>query len=104
MSARVFVWPERTYEELGAERWAVSWKTVRPGANVNEEIDFDVDLVDRAVACRTHAAAVARARRAAAEDYFGGAVVQRQVVAWDVEEDRIAEWAPAGEPEYVEDR
>lgn len=32
MSARVWVYPEKRYEELGAERWQVSWEQVKVSA------------------------------------------------------------------------
>lgn len=44
---RVFVYPEKTREELGAERWQVSWEELRPEAKGKPDIDPDNDVVYR---------------------------------------------------------
>jgi hypothetical protein len=110
---RVFVYPEKTYEEMGAERWEVEWQTVRPSAVKRveaaeargdyDEIDMDRDLIYHYRHYSSQAAAMRAARGVVnlGRTEFGCATVVRQVVDWYVEEDRIAEWATAGDVLYV---
>jgi hypothetical protein len=112
---RVFVYPEKTHEELGARRWEVEWFTVGPSAlariraaearGEQDEVDPDRDIVShaRTFPHRSKGLAVALAKRMAECDgsAYGCAIVTEEVVDWYVEEDRIAEWVSVGEPIYV---
>jgi hypothetical protein len=112
---RVFVYPEKTYEELGTRRWEVEWHTVKPKAIARvaaaeakgeyDEIDPDSDIVThtRSFPARCKGLAVALAKRMAEcpTSAYGCATVMEQAVDWYVEEDRIAEWVNVGEPVYV---
>jgi hypothetical protein len=111
---RVWVYPEKTYEEFGAVRWEVEWQTVGPRAlkriaaaearGEQDEVDIDRDLVyhyrhyDNEKAAVKAARAIVNLGHATA---FGCATVTKEVVDWYVEEDRIAEWAAVGEATYV---
>lgn len=111
---RVWVYPDKEWQELGARRFEVEWQTVKPKAKARidaaeakgelDEVDPDTDLdyhyrayTDKQKALRA-ARGVVNLRRTA----YGCATVTEQVVDWYVEEDRIAEWANVGEPEYVD--
>jgi hypothetical protein len=112
---RVFVYPEKTYEELGAKRWEVEWYTVKAKAlqrvrDAEACGDYDEIDPDRDVVChyatyphRAKGLALARAKKEAACELsaYGSATVTEQAVDWYVEDDRIAEWANVGEPIYV---
>lgn len=112
---RVFVYPEKTYEELGAKRWDVEWfvvtekalRRVREAEEKGETEDIDPD---RDVLCyhkpfpwKAKGLAIAYAKKMAVceRSAYGSATVTPEVVDWYVEEDRIAEWTNAGEPIYV---
>jgi hypothetical protein len=112
---RVFVYPEKTMEELGAKRWEVEWHTVKPSAlarvkaaearGEQDEYDPDCDIRShsRVFPHRAKGLALALAKRMAECDgsAYGCATVTEEVVDWYVEDDRIAEWTTIGEPIYV---
>ncbi len=112
---RVFVYPEKAYEELGAKRWDVEWYTVGPKAlkrvadaearGESDEVDPDRDVVchHKPFPWRAKGLAIAYAKKMAncERSAYGFAIITPEVVDWYVEEDRIAEWANAGEPIYV---
>jgi hypothetical protein len=100
---RVWVYPEREWAELGAERWEVEWQTVKPGSRAKAEIDPDCDIDWHCRQYPTKAKALAAARGVVnlGRTAYGCATVTRQVVDWYVEEDRVAEWADAADPIYV---
>lgn len=106
---RVWVFPEKVYEELGAERWEVEWWEVPANWALMSDDDRENYDPDRFPCCyETFRGAGAQkkaqrfAKRQASHraNAFGSATVTRQVVDWYVEEDRVAEWSNAGEPEY----
>ena len=105
---RVFVYPEKTYEEFGAERWTCEWYTLpkgwkpEPGCE-GDSPDPDV-MVCNVSAHKTRLQAVSAAKRRLknGDDFYGNPIVRRQVIDWYVEEDRIAEWNDVDEPIYVE--
>jgi hypothetical protein len=113
---RVWVYPEKVYEELGAKRWEVEWQTVSPKAlkriaeaearGEYDEVDIDSDLISHFVVYphRAKGLAMAYARKMVncANSAFASVMVQEQVVDWYVEEDRIAEWSNIGETIYVD--
>jgi len=107
---KVWVYPEKTYEELGAVRWEVEWDVMTKGyharvaADPNYESDMDSDFAFAYRTFKTEKSAKAFARKIVkAGDTAGGAArVQKQVVDWFVEEDRVAEWADVGETDYVD--
>src|SRR5262249_47504042 len=98
---RVYLYPERQYEEFGAQRFEAEWEAFTPEAQKRYDSDPDFDLDPdsdiqwQRAYFKTKTAAVNRARKAIDnyETVFGGATVTRQVVDWFVEEDRIAKWA-----------
>lgn len=107
---RVWVFPEKTYEDFGAERWEVEWYEVPENwALLTDEQKENYFPEDFPCQCRTFtgvgAERMARqfAKRQATHraNAFGCATVVRQVVDWYVEEDRIAEWSNVGDVEYV---
>ncbi len=110
---RVFVWPEKTQEELGAERWEVEWQTVSKKAQARiaateargdvDDIDPDADIVTHAKYYPTQAQALRAARAVVnlGHTAYGCATVVKQTVEWYVEKDRIAEWSNVGDVEYV---
>lgn len=101
---RVWVYHSRTWEEFGAVRWVAEWHVVRPEAKGKEEIEPDVDVVCRRKAYKSKREALKTARLMVntRRTAFGCATVQEERVDWFVEEDRVAEWADVGDPEYVE--
>lgn len=106
---RVWVWPERVWEEFGAERWVAEVEVVpERWAVMTEEEREDVDPgcfpVERFVfrGAKAQQQARAKAKRILYRSAFGQARVQKQVVGWYVEEDRVAEWDDVGETEYVD--
>lgn len=70
-----------------------------------DEIDIDSDIVyhRRVFPARAKGLAIAYGKRVVGTETtaFGSATVTPQVVDWYVEEDRVAEWANAGDPIYV---
>jgi hypothetical protein len=100
---RVWVYPERSFEELGAERWQVSWQTLRKSAEGKPEIDHDADVIDRFENFKKKEDAMEKANQLVKDGvpFYGCVGVQRQVVDWFVEEDRVAEWVNAGQSEEV---
>lgn len=111
---RVWVFPEKTWEDFGAERWEVEWQTVGPKASARiaaaeargeqDEVDPDRDIVYHYKYYPTRAAALKAARGVVnlMETAYGSASVQKMAIDWYVEEDRIAEWVGVGEVEYVD--
>ena len=105
---RVWVYPEKVHEELGAERWSVSWEQLTASAakrlkgehpqQESEDFDYDRDLASKSRAFPTEVAARAFAEKlvAGGTTFFGAATLTRQVVDWFVEEDGVAHWTDAG--------
>lgn len=110
---RVWTYLEKTFEQLGAERWQVTWqelteqaRTRMDGARPDSEaadFNYDVDLIHRFANFSTKDAAMAYAKQVtdAGETFFGAASVQKQIVDWYVEEDHVAEWADIGDAACV---
>lgn len=109
---KVWVYPERKYEEFGAVRWEVQWYELTKkakarieelvAANEEADIDPDFDLMFCAESYKTEDDAREGCRQVQVDrDIEGEAWVQKQVVDWYVEEDRIAEWADVGDKIYV---
>lgn len=101
---RVFVYPEKTREELGAKRWQISWHELKDAVKDGAEINFDADLRERSPSFKTETEARAAAARvlATGETFFGVVTLQEQAVDWFVEEDGVAEWTDVGSPEEIE--
>lgn len=137
MASLVFVYPEKTRECFGAERWKCSWEKVQLSAlrrnrmiemNAKRKHERDGNHLSEFDKCEVQECLYARLteinpdsdidhlrmnfRGADAEkkalDYakkivntggtaYGVVIVQKQVVDWYVEEDRIAEWQDVGE-------
>lgn len=99
---KVRIYPGATIAEFGAIRFECSWEVVRVGADLND-CDPDADILHLALAFETIEAARDHARILLITDVtaFGQVTIQKQVVDWFVEEDRVAEWADVGEPEYL---
>lgn len=100
---------EKCYEELGSERYTAETEVVPDNwALMSEEEKEAVDLENFPTEVYEFrgAKALAQARRKAKQllrvSAFGQARVQRQIVDWYVEEDRFAEWADVGDPEYID--
>ena len=91
---RVWVYPEKTWEDFGAVRWELSWEELSPSAEGKEEIDYDTDIIYRYQAFKSKTPAMRRGRKLVddGKTLFGVAKVKEQRVDWEVEEDRIAEW------------
>lgn len=100
---RVWTYPEKTMEELGARAWEVEWWTIRPGAKEDNDGDFDWDndLESNCQRFKTRAAAEKFAKSIAIKSFFGVAQLQEQRVDWYVEEQRVAEWVNVGNAEEV---
>src|SRR5262245_18024252 len=108
---RVWVYPEKEYQELGAKRWEVEWYVVTEkaqrrvqdaeaaGRQDEYDPDRDIECECRSFPHRAKGLAIAYAKRMANCDRsaYGCATVTEQVVAWYVEEDRVAEWVNVGE-------
>lgn len=105
MSASVWVYPEKKYEQLGAVRYEVSWEEVKKEAqhklDANEDIDPDIDIayLYKPFKDKEKAGAFAKKVVASGVTAYGAATVIKQIVDWYVEEDRIAEWADTSEQE-----
>jgi hypothetical protein len=105
---RVFVYPEKTREELGAVRYQVEWFELTKGAkkrfdaDPNYEHDHDRDEIAVVQYFKTQAEAETFAQKVVSEmeTVYGCATVTKQVVDWYVEEDRVAEWTDVDEPIY----
>ena len=97
----VWVYPERQFEEFGAKRWEVSTELVAPHAVGKEEIDPDRDINFVCMPCKTRNQALKIAKKLIAHERnaYGSVRLQRQVVDWYVKENRVAEWADAGQAE-----
>lgn len=104
---RVFCWPEKTYEELGTERWVCEWYTLpknwKPEEGCEDESPDPDVMVCHSTAHKSKAAAIAAAKRHLKNgaDFYGNPIVRKQIVDWYVEEDGIAEWTDCGEPIYL---
>lgn len=105
---RVWVYPEKTHEELGAERWEVEWYEVPSNWALltdeqREEYDYDrmpcMYKTFRGPGAEKKAQKFAKKMASHRANAYGCATVTRQVVDWYVEEDRVAEWANVGNPE-----
>jgi hypothetical protein len=102
---RVWVYPEKVHEELGARRFVVEWEELRPECKArdtgqeNDEFDYDRDLhyLIKPFKQREDAERYARKIVDEGKTFFGCARVQEQVVDWYVEEDRVASWENVGE-------
>lgn len=103
----VLVYPEKTHEPLGAVRWEVETFVVPNGwEGWTEERREAFDpashpcLVSYA---KTEAEARKIAKRFLKRDdlSFGSVTIQKQIVDWYVEEDRVAEWTNVGDAEYL---
>lgn len=101
---KVWVYPEKKFEELGAERYQLSWEEVKPSAQGKEDIDPDSDISYCFQNFKTKEPAI-KAGRKLVDGYktaYGSASVVRQVVGWFVEEDRIAEWQNTSDEEVID--
>ena len=96
---KVFIYQDRTWEEFGATRFEVATEIVKPESMHKHDIDIDEDLIHKAWGFPTEEKARVYAKKVLARDdlAFGAVTVQKQVVDWFVEEDRMAEWADVGE-------
>lgn len=100
---RVFVYPEKTWENRGARRWQLSWEQLRDTSKAHEEIDFDLDLINMFA----NFPSVDRARDAAkkilasGKPFFGSITLTEQIVDWFVKEDKVAEWCDCGQAEEI---
>lgn len=101
---RVWVYPERCYEQLGATRWLLTWEELRPSAKDKEEIDYDLDILHCGHAFLTRDLAMEDGRKMvdAGKTLFGQATVREQRVGWFEELDGVAEWIDVGREEYVD--
>ena len=108
---RVWVYPEKTYEEMGAERWVAQTEVVPANwaaLTEDQREHFDRDDFQMKSWAFTGPTAYESARSKAksvidsGQTVYGSVILQRQVVNWYVEEDRVAEWVDVGETEYVE--
>jgi hypothetical protein len=106
---KVWVYPEKKYEEFGAIRYQVEWYEMTPQAiekSTLPDYDFDPDVHTSCCAAyfSSKALAVQYAKQVLHQDNlaYGQVTVGKQVVDWYVEEDEIAEWVNAGEPEYFD--
>jgi len=102
--SRVWVYPERVYEELGAVRYRATWEEVRPGAMEKDDIDPDMDIIHRFANYKTKEPALRKARELvdSRTTAYGSARVIRQIVDWFVEEDRVAEWVNTMDEEVID--
>lgn len=98
---KVKMYPELVWEEFGAIRFDVSTELVKPRAMGSDDIDPDSDIEYVHIPTKTHDAALLAAKRLVDHDRiaYGAVRIQKQVVDWFVEEDRVAEWSDAGEAE-----
>lgn len=100
---KVWLYLERKQAVLGQIRWTISTQIVKPEALDKDEIDIDEDLQERywgfpdEAKARSYAAEVIKRNDLA----FGAVTLQKQVVGWFVEEDRVAEWQDVGESEEI---
>ena len=105
---KVWIYPEKTYEDLGTARWVCEWFTVpknwKPDEGLEEEGPDPYIMITNVTVHKTEALAKLAAKRRLknGDDFYGNPIVRKQVVDWYVEEDRIAEWSDVGEPIYVE--
>ena len=93
------------WANLGDVRYKVEWETTKPGTN-SKDFNYDEDLTPH---CRyfpdseySLAAAFARHVLNHEQPFCGLVTVTKQVVAKFVEEDKVAEWQDAGDPQYVD--
>lgn len=103
MSATVWVYPDRTFERLGAVRYQASWEQVKKSAEGQSEIDPDRDIEYLFANYKTKEAALKMAKAVIDKGItaFGAVTVTRQIVDWYVEEDKIAEWVNTSDSEEV---
>ncbi len=113
---RVFVFPEKVYEKLGAKRWEVEWWEVTAAARKRVEAseargeldeydrDSDIKSLYRVFPYRAKGLAIAYAQKMAYGDHsaYGSATVIEQVVDWYVKENGIAEWINSGDKIIVD--
>ena len=108
---RVWVYPDKNYETLGAERWQASWEAIKKSAQwkLGTEEDWDPDAdIEFLVAnfrgpnAKDKALAYARKLVDGRKTAYGQVAVTRQIVDWFMEEDRVAEWIDTSEKEYVD--
>jgi hypothetical protein len=101
----VFVYPEKTREELGAKRWQLSWEQQKASAREKQgdDMDFDQDLDFMVAAYPTQEKAREAAKKIleSGKPYFGAVSLVEQTVDWFVEEDRVAEWRNCGRSEEI---
>jgi hypothetical protein len=104
---QVWVYPEKVYQQLGDVRFEVEAYVVPQGWDTwteDQRENFDPAshlCLHRYAATETEARKIARQMLKRDDLSFGSVIIQKQVVDWYVEEDRIAEWSDAGEPEYL---
>jgi len=98
---KVLVYPERTWEFIGAVRWDVSTELVKPSSIGSQDIDPDIDIEYVHVPKTTWDGAVKTAKRLVKHQRiaFGAVRVQKQIVDWLCEEDHVAEWIDVGDSE-----
>lgn len=100
---KVWLYPEKTREDLGARRFEVYTCIVKPESIGKDEIDIDEDLLHKrwGIKSKTKAQAFAQGLLKRDDLAFGAVTIQEQVVGWFVEEDGIGEWQDVGEAEEV---
>jgi len=111
MAATVWVYPDKKYEKLGAERWQASWEQIKKSAEwklgTDDDWDHDADIESlfanfRGKDAKEKAMKYARELVDGRKTAYGSVTVTRQVVDWFVEEDRVAEWINTSDEEIVD--
>lgn len=100
---RVWVYPDREWANIGDVRWEVSTWIVRPESMDKDELDPDVDVIQKAWAFETEEQAKTCSEVVLEREdlAYGAATIQKQTVDWYVREDGVGEWVDVGESEEL---
>lgn len=95
---RVYVYGDSKLRDLGAIRFEVEWITIKEKAKNKTDVDPDLDTITHVEYFDTESEAITYGQGiySTTELYWGVVTIQKQVVDWYVEEDRIAEWTNVG--------
>lgn len=105
MSGRLWMFEEREYADEGAQRFTVSWHTlkVRAKALDPDDVDWDRDLEENYESHTTMTAALEHAKSVAPGSFFGLATVQQERADRyeDAPQPNIGEWVDVGDAQEI---
>lgn len=102
---RLWMFEERNYAPLGAERFTVSWHTLKARAKDKpaDDIDWDRDLEENYESHQTMTAALEYAKQVAPSSFFGLATIRHERADRyeGAPDPNVGEWIDVGDAQEI---